>query len=361
MINLFKVHMPPRNELIPALDQTLYSGYVGEGPRVADFEAALSPWLGSPRVLALNNGTAALQLALRLAGVKPGDTVISTPMTCVATNMGILHAGAKIQWADINSETGEMALPAGCAGEPARVLICVDWGGYPCDLDALMGAGYTVIEDAAHALGAMYKGRAIGSIADFTAFSFQAIKHITTIDGGALTCRHEIDYGQGKLLRWYGIDRTQPRADFRCEADIREAGYKFHMNDVAATIGMAQLPYLPRILAAHRANAAFYDSVLAGLSGIRLPKYAPDRQSSYWLYTIHVDDRDRFMMQMHHAGIHTSQVHARNDKHSCFAEFQASLPGVDEFCRTQVSIPVGWWVGAPEREYIAKAIKKLRG
>ncbi|MBI3978493.1 MAG: DegT/DnrJ/EryC1/StrS family aminotransferase [Chloroflexi bacterium] len=355
----------PESVLEP-LARTLMSGYIGQGPRVDQFEKALVPLFGNQNVLTLNSGTSALHLALRLAGVGHGDEVISTPMTCSATNEPILERGARIVWADINPLTGNIdPLDVERKITPrTRAIVAVHWGGYPCDLDELNRVahkyGVKLIEDAAHALGATYKGRRIGSHSDFACFSFQAIKHLTTVDGGALTCRTTDDYRRGKLLRWYGIDRETERKDFRCEEDIREFGYKFHMNDVCATIGLEQLKYVADIVARDQANAAYYDQRLTGLSGVTRLDYKPDRRSAYWLYTILVEDRLDFMSQMTQAGITVSQVHARNDKHTMVRDFVCNLPGVDVFTEKQVSIPVGWWLTEDQRSYIADTIIRLR-
>jgi dTDP-4-amino-4,6-dideoxygalactose transaminase len=339
------------------------SGYIGQGPKVKEFEAALVKWVGNPNCLTLNCGTSGLHLALRLSGVRPGTNVVTTPMTCTATNEPIMAMGADIKWADINPRTGEIDPDDVERKVDAKTaaIICVHWGGYPCDLGALnviaSKYGIPLIEDAAHAFGATYHGNPVGSISDFTEFSFQAIKHLTTVDGGLLTCRMEDDYRRGKLLRWYGICR-ESSSGFRCEPDIKEYGYKFHMNDVAATIGLAQLPHMDGILARHRANAAFYDKELAGVFGIGLLAYSNHRLSSYWLYTIFVDGGVKeFEAFMHGKGIQVSPVHKRNDVHTMFAEYRRSLPGVDEFERRQVSIPVGWWVTDEDRKTIADAIK----
>jgi dTDP-4-amino-4,6-dideoxygalactose transaminase len=316
-------------------------------------------------VLTLNSGTSALMLALRLANVGPGDEVISTAMTCTATNEPIMAMGANIVWADINPNDGNIdATDVERKITPkTKAIIGVHWGGYPCDMDELnrIGKKYNVkvIEDAAHAFGALYKGRKVGSMSDFTTFSFQAIKHMTTVDGGALVCRDTEDYKRGKLLRWYGIDREGERKDFRCEEDVLEYGYKFHMNDVNAVIGIEQLNYVGEILRKHRENADYYIECLQGLSKLQLLDYKPDRLSSFWLFTVRAKERLYFMQKMKEAGITVSQVHARNDMHTMFKDFRRILPGVDEFVDEQVSIPVGWWLTEQEREHIADTIIKI--
>jgi dTDP-4-amino-4,6-dideoxygalactose transaminase len=353
-IKLFKVFMP---DVIEPLRETLFSGYIGEGERVKEFERDLSPWFGSENILTVNSCTSAIQLALRLAGVKAGDEVISTPMTCTATNMPILALGGKIVWADINPWTGNID-PKDVAKkitEKTKAIVCVHWGGYPCDLDKLNEIagqyGIKVIEDAAHAFGSQYHGRPIGSHSAFTCFSFQAIKTITTVDGGALVCKSKDDYERGKLLRWYGIDRNAT-TELRSDADIKEYGYKFHMNDVAATIGLEQLKYVSDNLKKTRRNALRYEQFfLLNQCGLL---HSADRESSYWLYTIRVKNRDKFIKKMKDFGIATSRVLARNDLHTCFKDSRTSLPGLDEFDSEQVSIPVGWWVD--EIDYIAEKV-----
>lgn len=363
MIPLFKVHMP--ESVMEPLKRTLLSGYIGQGLRVVEFELGLKSWTGDRRPLAVNSGTSAIHLALRLAGVGHGDRVISTPMTCAATNMPILERGAEIVWADIDPRTGNIDVEdvEDIMGGDIKAIVCVDWGGYPCDLDELgriaAKHGAVVIEDAAHAFGASYHGRRVGSNVNFTTFSFQAIKHITTGDGGALTCRNPLDRARGKLLRWYGIDRDQPRDDMRCEQDIVEYGYKFHMNDIAAAIGIEQLEHAESILAKHQSNGQFYRLELQGLRGVKLLEYQADRASAYWLSTILVEDPVAFRKFMAARGVMASQVHVRNDKHTAFkASGGCELPGVDEFTARQISIPTGWWLTPDERRRIAEAVRE---
>ena len=359
-IPLFKVFMP--ESVFEPVRRVLLSGYIGEGPRVEQFESQLAPWFGSDNVLAVNNGTAALQLALRLSDVGFGDEVISTAMTCSATNEPILAMGAKIVWADIDPWTANIDYRdvVRKITPKTKAIMCVHWGGYPCDLNELKVIaaehGIKLIEDACHAFGSTYHGEPIGSHSDFACFSFQAIKHMTTVDGGALTCRSKADCERGRLLRWYGIDRRSKRKDLRCEADIKEFGYKFHMNDVTATIGLEQLKYVSGTLAKHRANAAQYDQAFKNLNAVRLLSYKPDRLSSYWLYTMRVKDRPRFIEHMKKAGITVSQVHARNDFHTMVGDFRTPLPGVDEFTAEQVSIPVGWWLTDRDLTHVINAV-----
>src|SRR3989338_1253499 len=193
-IPLFKVHMP--ESVLKPLNEVLMSGFIGQGPKVEEFEKKIGDFIGNPNVLTVNSGTSAIQLAYRLAGVGIGDEVITTPMTNIATNVPIIAAGGKIKWADIDSETGSLSPDSvkKKISKKTKAIMAMQWGGYPPNMDEIheiaQDFGIKVIEDAAQGFGAEYKNRKTGSYSDFTIFSFQAIKHITTGDGGALICRN---------------------------------------------------------------------------------------------------------------------------------------------------------------------------
>ena len=245
----------------------------------------------------------------------------------------------------------------------------VHWGGYPIDLDKLrdiqhqayenFGFKPAIIEDSAHSFGSNFKGQPIGSHGNICTFSFQAIKHLTSVDGGALILPHQNLYDRGKLLRWYGIDRVTNKKDFRCEADITEWGFKFHMNDVNASIGLSNLAEVDdNVIKIHKSNGQFYDKELQGVEGVTLTERDPRMDSSYWIYSMLVDKKQDFMDYMKKCGIIVSQVHERNDIHSTVREFKTILPNLDKITPKLISIPVGWWVTEEERQYIVDCIKK---
>jgi len=363
MIPIFAVFMS--SDVDKPLLETLHSGYIGQGQKVEEFEAALRKFFGHDKLLTLNSGTSGLQLALRLANVQPGDDVVVSPVTCTATTHPIVACGAKIVWADIDPKTG-LIDPSDVIKKinvRTRAIMCVDWGGTPCDLDVLKDIadcnGIKLIEDAAHSIGATYRGRYVGTISHYSSFSLQAIKHISTVDGGILSVLSSLDYKRGKLLRWYGIDRESERTANRCEDPIQESGLKWHMNDCNAVIGLHQLPHLNRILALHRFNAEYYSTNLDEY--YITPKVDYQVCSSFWLYTILLPskaERLEFMDFMKQNEVHVSQVHARNDVHPCFQENLSprmndkSLPGVDEFYDRAICIPVHWKLTKEELDKI---------
>ena len=153
------------------------------------------------------------------------------------------------------------------------------------------------------------------------------------------------------------MQKTKEALDLRCELDVAEAGYKFHMNDVCATIGIENLKHLQWILEKHRDNAKFYDQAFSASKNVRISPENPNGKSAYWLYTIHLNNRDEVMKKMGEVGVLTSKVHARNDTHSMFGSFKNSnLPNVEKFNDSHLCIPVGWWVTKEDREFIAEKI-----
>ena len=253
-IPLFKVYMA--ESAIEKTSQVLRSGFIGQGPVVEEFEKHLKDSFSYDHLVTLNSATSAEHLALHLLknptphfpGIQAGDEILTTPMTCTATNWPILANGFNIKWVDIDPETLNMDLDdlARKITPKTKAIMIVHWGGYPVDLDRLNAicaqAGMindykpAIIEDCAHAMGSVYKKKLIGTSGNFCTLSLQAIKHVTAGDGGILFTPRDF-YRRAKLLRWYGIDREGDRKDFRCEANIPEWGYKFHMNDINAGIG----------------------------------------------------------------------------------------------------------------------------
>jgi len=370
-IPLFKVFMS--EDAHTMLGPVLQSGYIGQGPKVEEFEEALRSYLGTPYVNTLNCGTSGLHLALHMIKeeLSYGDRneVLTTPLTCTATNWPILANGLKIRWVDVDPNTANIDLQdlERKINERTLAIMVVHWGGYPCDLSrlklickkskSLYGYEPPVIEDCAHAFGATYGGKRIGNHGNYCMFSLQAIKHLTTGDGGLLVCPDDASHRRAKLLRWYGLDRTCS-ADFRCEQNVAEWGFKFHMNDIAATIGLANFNHIEAILYAHHTNGLYYEEHLENVSGVKLLEKRLDRESAYWIYTMRVENRDDFIRKMKEHGIAVSRVHDRNDKHQCVHQYRSALPGLDEICADMICIPCGWWVGDEEREYIVGKIKE---
>ena len=282
----------------------------------------------------------------------------------------------KIRWLDTDLNTANIDLEdvKRKLNAHTKVIYLVHWGGMPVDLDELdkiceehklkYGFKPMVIEDCAHAFGAEFNGKKLSNHGNICVYSTQAIKHLTTGDGGIITLPNKSLYDRCKLLRWFGIDRDKRNykgKDFRLEHDIAEYGYKFHMNDLNATIGLHNLPHIPNLLLKMRKNGRYFDEHLKDIKGIKLMRSNPKCNSAYWLYTIRVLNGKKleFINKMKEAGIMTSQVHNRNDINSCVKEFEEALPNLDILEKELVCIPVGWWLEEKDLEKIVKSSLKI--
>lgn len=360
MIPLVKPYISPKEELLPAIEKILYSGYIAEGEAVYQFEREFGEFINNPLVLALSSGTAALHLALLCIGAGVGDEVISTAMTAEPTNTAIAVTGAEIVWADVDPDTG-LIMPESIEEkitDKTKAIVVVHYAGMVCDMDKINAVSQKynipVIEDTAHALGSKYNGKPVGSNSRFTCFSFQAIKHMTTVDGGAISFKNEEDLNFVRKMRWFGLDKKVSRL----QNDIKKAGYKYGMNNVTATIGSVQLRHMKEIISRHISNGKYYDEQLSNVPGITPVPYCENTEPSYWLYTMKVDRRDDFIKMLEEKSILASPLHHRNDTHSAFSSSKCDLPGLDSWYKDFVHIPCGWWVNESDRELIVNTIKK---
>jgi dTDP-4-amino-4,6-dideoxygalactose transaminase len=360
MIPLVKVAMPPKERLMPALEEVLYGGMIAEGEHVYRFEAEFAKTFELPVAIATSSGTGALHIALLLAGVEAGDEVITTSMTAEPTNTVILQCGAKPVFADVDPETGnlEPASVADSIGPKTKAIVVVHYAGFPVDLPAMRRLaderGIALIEDAAHALGARCGDLPIGTIGDFAIFSLQAIKHMTTIDGGVLTMRNPELVGAAKKLRWFGMAKGVPRT----EVDITRPGYKYNMHNVAGVIGLAQLETIHTLIARHIENGQFFDREISTIPGLSVTRIDAGQEPSYWLYTVLSDDSDAIERALAAVGVSASKLHRPNHLHSAFQPFSRPLPGLSAYYRRLTHIPCGWWVGDEDRERIVSALRK---
>lgn len=345
-MEFYNTHVSPQS--IKLVSKTLESTWVSEGKLVVQFEQELSEKLGLVNPVAVNSGTSALHLALAVAGVKPGDEVILPAQTFVATGLCIMMQFATPVFADIQLNTGNIS-PESIREkitDKTKAIMPVHWGGYPCDMEEInqIASEYNlaVIEDAAQALGATYRGKSIGSISRFTAFSFQAIKHLTTGDGGALCCLEVGDYNEAGNRRWFGIDRagSKPSLLGEREYDISQVGYKYHMNNVAAAIGLGNLESFRKRLERRQEIGERYLKELSGVPDLKLLDFKNDRTHAYWLFTLLVDNRVDFIKKLGEQGVPSNVVHLRIDHNSVFGGMNEELVNQAEFDKRQIAIPV---------------------
>lgn len=366
MIHLFKVFNIPGIGM--ELEKVLQSGYIGQGKKVEEFESQLRTHFQNEYINTLNSASSGITLAVRLSQAKYKNEVISTPLTCTATNWSILANDNKIKWADINRHDLNINVDSviNLLSPRTLAIVVVHWAGYACDLmqlkkaqdtcEMLYGHRPPIIEDCAHCWDSYYENRMVGTHGNICIFSFGPIKSLTTGDGGILISPNEEVHKRAKLLRWYGLDRTSD-LDFRCNQNIQEWGYKFHMNDIDATIGINNLPHVSNNVLINKKNGAYYNEHLKNIPGLTLVQQEENRDPSYWIYSVLVEDRKGFSKKMEEAGIETSMVHERNDQHQCVIDYATHLPNMDFVSPKLTNIPCGWWVGDEDRERIVETIR----
>lgn len=351
--------MPSREQLIPQLERVLYSGMIGEGDEVYAFEQEFANLFNLPNSLAMSSGTAALHIAFLSCGVQPGDDVITTSMTAEPTNTTILNIGANPIFADVDPLTGNLdpISVENCITPATKAICVVHYAGYPADLIALRKIAdrhnIALIEDCAHALGAREAGVAIGTIGDAAIFSFQAIKHMTTVDGGMLTLRNPNMLDAARKLRWFGLSKGVART----KVDIKIAGFKYNMNNIAATFGRAQLSLIEDAIDRHIENGKFFDREFSQINGVTPAHVRAESNPSYWLYTLLCDDSASIEKALHDKGIVASKLHRPNHLHSVFSPYRSDMPNLDKFYHNLLHIPCGWWVTHQDRKKIVSIVR----
>lgn len=331
-VNLF--HPYVSKSAVEAVKKTLNSRWMGQGPRVSEFERLLAKKLKTKNILSVNSGTSALELAYHLLGLKKGDEVIVPVFICSATTTPLKRRGVKVVFADV---TDELLLDWNDAKKKItpRTKAVVNghlFGKY----NKAVNFPIPIIGDAAQ-----YLGRTSGE--KFTVYSFQATKIITTVDGGALVCKRKSDYKRAKLLRWYGLDRESQKE--RPAVDIKEAGYKYHMNDVTASLGITGLKDLDKLKKERIRLQKRYKKLIGGLGG------SP--------YLIHVSNREKLRKKLAEQGIETGLVHRRNDLYTIFGGKRLDLPNINRIERTHLFLPCHNRMTLKDVDYICKIIKKI--
>lgn len=334
MLKLFKPFIS--KEAKDNVQRILDTDFITQGEEVELFEQELEKKLGK-RCLTVNSGTSALELAFELAGIQEGDEVITPVLTCTATNLPLLHKKAKIVFADIDYDLNiNIEDVQNKITDKTKAIVFVHFGGNFRGLIDLVSIcrkrNITLIEDAAQAISSDYWGKA-----DFTAVSLQAIKTITSGDGGLLICKRDEDYQKAKRLRWFGIDRDDR------SRDITEAGYKYHMNNISAGIGRGNLLYLGE-LAFHVKNLG---EVYKSYGLFAYPWLAGGLTNKY----------NALKKELNDAGFECDQHHYRNDKYEIFGNRQ-DLPIMNELEDKYFFVPLHYGVTLEDAHKIGKICKK---
>jgi dTDP-4-amino-4,6-dideoxygalactose transaminase len=362
-------------EEIDELLDAVRSGWVTTGPKVAELQRRLEAYVGVPHVRCLSSCTAGLELALRLAGVGAGDEVLVPTMTFVSCANVVEHVGARPVFVDCAAETGLLDLAhAGSLVGPRTVAIMpVHLGGHPFDMDALKAFGarhrLAIVEDAAHAIGARWRGRPIGAHGNPTAFSFHATKNVTTFEGGALALTDSASADRVRRLSLHGLDRSAwTRHDTPSPAgyDVLEPGFKLAMTDVAAAVGIHQLTRLDGWIERRAAIADAYDAWLAELPLALPPRPPAHARHAHHLYMVRVLDdapldRDALVRELHEARIGTTVHFAPIHGFTYYRERlgMAELPVAEDRARRVLSLPLHPAMDDADVEDVGRTLARL--
>lgn len=340
---------------VAAVSEVLRGDWLTTGPAVTAFEEALADYTGATRVTSATSGTAALHIAYSAIGIQPGDEVLTTPMTFVATASSALALGATVTFADVEEDTANLDPEAVRAAitDRTRAVAAVDYAGHPAEMDAISeiahAHGAKVVEDAAHSIGSLYRGRAVGTLADATTFSFFPTKNMTTAEGGAVAV---VDAATGlRAHRFHNIGLVREREDLRYpdegpwHQEVHEYGLNYRLPDVLAALGLSQLRRLEAFKARRAEIFQRYQEGLADIDGLRVPVKRDYVDPTWHLYPVRVlDGRRREVFEKLRAAEIAVQVnYIPVYWHPIFEDLgfkRGMCPNAEQFYAEELSLPM---------------------
>ncbi|KFC21246.1 DegT/DnrJ/EryC1/StrS family aminotransferase [Epilithonimonas lactis] len=351
MVSIYKPFMP--ENITEGINEILYSGQLAYGKYGREFEKTLSQFIGNPDVLTAATYNQALLMVLSILDLKPGDEIIASPVSCLASNQPFAVKNLRVKWIDVDPETSAMDV------SQLRSLITKDtkaifnnlFCGYAGELDEVYKIGkefgIPVVDDCIEAFGTEYKGKKTGNTgADMTVFSFQTVRLPNTIDGGAIAFNNKAFFEKAKLVRDYGIERANFRlqnGEINPNCDISIEGYGATMSEINSYIGMKQMEEIEVLFAKQKANAEKWNSFFEDHADAKTLKINKNVNPNYWVYGVLAENKTEFLQQMKDKGFYATGVHINNNIYSVFQN-DKDLPGVNEFMKKYVAIPSGWWV-----------------
>ncbi|MCL4465761.1 MAG: DegT/DnrJ/EryC1/StrS family aminotransferase [Chloroflexi bacterium] len=368
MIQLFKPSIT--EEEIQAVAEVLRSGWLGLGPKTAEFERGFAAAFSAPHAVALNSGTAALHLALKVLGIGPGDEVLVPALTFASTAEVVLYVGATPVFVDVEPVTLNISVVdlERKVTERTRAAIVVHYGGHPCELDEIgelaRRRGFAVVEDAAHACGATYRDRPIGSISSLTCFSFHAVKNLTTGEGGMVTTANEEFDKRLRRLRWMGISkdtwgRTEKNEVYAWRYTVEEVGYKCHMSDIAAALGLVQLRRLGDLNAKRRSLVERYKEHFSDLGWLELPTERDHVRSSWHIFRVALEPRDALIGFLKSKGIAPGVHYYPLHYYPCFRQAQVPLPVTESAWKRSISLPLYPDLCENDQDTVIEAVRQF--
>ena len=358
---------------IQAVVDVLQSDFLTTGPKIAEFEQTVADYVGAKYAVAISNGTSALHAACFAAGIGPGDEVITTPLTFAASANCVLYCGGTPVFADVDPKTYNID-PEDIQRkitDRTKAIIAVHLAGQPCDMDAIHSIarehGLIVIEDGAHALGSVYKGKKVGSMSDMTTFSFHSVKPITTGEGGMIVTDNEDFYKKMILFRSHGItrdDSMMTRNDGPWFYQQFDLGYNYRITDIQCALGCSQMKKLDRFLARRKEIVAHYNEAFADCDNIITPYQLSDTESGWHLYIVQVKNCDRRQVfeKMREKGIGVNVHYIPVYMHPYYQEHgyeNVHCANAEEIYSHIISLPLYPGLTSEQQDYVIDTLKSL--
>lgn len=358
---------------IQAVVDVLKSDFLTTGPKIAEFEQTVADYVGAKYAVAISNGTSALHAACFAAGIGPGDEVITTPLTFAASANCVLYCGGTPVFADVDPKTYNID-PDDIRRkitDRTKAIIAVHLAGQPCDMDAIHSIarehGLIVIEDGAHALGSVYKGKKVGSLSDMTTFSFHPVKPITTGEGGMIVTDNEDFYKKMVLFRSHGItrdDSMMTRNDGPWFYQQFDLGYNYRITDIQCALGCSQMKKLDRFLARRKEIVAHYNEAFADCDNIITPYQLSDTESGWHLYIVQVKNCDRRQVfeKMREKGIGVNVHYIPVYMHPYYQEHgyeNVHCANAEEIYSHIISLPLYPGLTSEQQDYVIDTLKSL--
>lgn len=351
MIPLYKPFMPSE---LPLLNEILHSGAISYGKWGKIFEQKLADYIGIQNILTTNTYNSAMQLCIATLGLKHGDEIIASPMSCLASNQPFAFAGLKVIWADINPKTGTMCPDSlrKTITKNTKAIFHNHFAGYVGDIDSVNSIahefGLLVIDDAIEAFGSKYKHKRLGNCgSDATVYSFQTVRLPNTIDGGAVSFKSKEHFDLAYLIRDYGIDRNKFRDSMNeinplCDISMPALGAT--LNEINSYIGCVQMDRIDTLLLKQKNNALFWTQwIKENLQDVEIVQQYKNTNPNYWVYGLLVPDKKKYLKYFRENGYYVSGVHLSNTNYSVFGQ-RTPLKGVVEFNSKFIALPSGWWI-----------------
>lgn len=348
--------------------EVLNSGQIANGIYVKKFADDFGGLVKQENVVTVNDMSSAIQIALRLIGVGPGDEVLASAYACMSTNAPIATSGATAVWVDVDPETGTLdpAALERAITPRSKAVIVYHLAGYPADIRRIAAIcqerGLRLIEDCDNALLATVDGQQVGGFGDFAVYSFYPNRQINASEGGALCCRDSEDAERATRLRRYGIDLKrfrEPNGEIDPRCDIPEVGWAATLNNLCSAMGYVQLDGVAGRIEKTRAIAARLAQTLSQVDGVEVVPSLPSAQPSYWAFLVKVKKRDSVLTTLKQKGVHASKLHQRTDVYTGFKASAHALPNTLQFLDQVLGLPCGWWMNDDDITYMTDTLQML--